>query len=135
MQLAAESIIEVGRELIEQKGKLGHGNFLPWIEAEFGMSERSAQNFMSVAEKFGSNTQRVADLSYRALIALSSDSTPPEVREQVLDRAANGEKVSAREAMQKSARSSQYPQPDCGYCRQPDRRRALLCGRAAEGAL
>ncbi len=32
MQLAAESIIEVGRELIEQKAALGHGNFGTWIE-------------------------------------------------------------------------------------------------------
>lgn len=97
MQLAAESIIEVGRELIQQKKDLGHGNFLAWIEAEFGMSERNAQRYMQVFEHFGSNATRVSDLSFRALVALSSDSTPEPVREQVLERAAAGEKVTAKE--------------------------------------
>jgi hypothetical protein len=29
-----------------------HGQFGPWLKAEFGWSEHSAQNFMSVAERF-----------------------------------------------------------------------------------
>lgn len=95
MQLAAESIIEVGRELIEQKRQLGHGNFLPWTEAEFGMSNQSSSNFMRIAERFSEDSQRVGNLSYRALIALSSDTTPESVRTQVLERASSGEKVTA----------------------------------------
>lgn len=97
MQLAAESIIEVGRELIEQKKALGHGNFLPWIAAEFGMSDSSADKYMLVAREFGENSERVPNLSFRALVALSASTTPPEVREEVLERAANGEKVTASE--------------------------------------
>jgi hypothetical protein len=95
MQLAAESIIEVGRELIEQKKALGHGNFLPWIEAEFGMSDDTAQNLMRIHTEYGANTERVRHLSYRALIALSSKSTPPEVRTEVEARSSKGEKVTA----------------------------------------
>lgn len=95
MQLAAESIIEVGRELIEQKKALGHGNFLPWIESEFGMSERVAQNYMRVCNEFGSNTKPVSDLNFKALLALSY--AQPEVREQVEERASKGEKVTAAE--------------------------------------
>lgn len=97
MQLAAESIIEVGRELIQQKKDLGHGNFLAWIDAEFGMSTRTSQNFISVAERFSDKYATVAHLAPTALYALAAPSTPEPVREQVLERAASGEKVTAKE--------------------------------------
>src|SRR5262249_14848074 len=47
-----EDIIEVGNELLAVKDALEHGHFGPWLKA--GWSERSAQNFMSVAERFKS---------------------------------------------------------------------------------
>src|SRR4051812_1213845 len=46
-------IIEVGRELLAVKEALPHGQFGRWLRAEFGWSERMAQNFMGVAERFG----------------------------------------------------------------------------------
>lgn len=79
MQLAAESIIEVGRELIQQKKDLGHGNFLAWIEAEFGMSQDNAQRYMRIADEFGDNTARVRHLSFSAFAALAAPSTPEPV--------------------------------------------------------
>lgn len=97
MQLAAESIIEVGRELTQQKKDLGHGNFLPWIEAEFGMSDRTARSMISVYERLGGKMEMISDLAPTALYALAAPSTPEPVRAEVLERAANGEKVTARE--------------------------------------
>ncbi|MFD2676972.1 DUF3102 domain-containing protein [Camelimonas lactis] len=97
MQLAAESIIEVGRELIQQKKDLGHGNFLPWIEAEFGMSRFTADRFMNVAERLGDKCSSVQHLGSTALYALAAPSTPEPVRTEVLERAASGEKVTAKE--------------------------------------
>ncbi|CAN7423860.1 DUF3102 domain-containing protein [Brucella pseudogrignonensis] len=97
MQLAAESIIEVGRELIEQKKLLGHGNFLPWIEAEFGMSDSAAGKYMRIAHEFSSNSERVTNLSFRALYALAAPSTPEPVRTEVIERAAAGETVTAKQ--------------------------------------
>lgn len=97
MQLAAESIIEVGRELIEQKKALGHGNFLPWIEAEFGMSQDTAGRFMNVAGRLGDKFRSVRNMPATALYALAAPSTPEPVREAVLERAASGEKVTAKE--------------------------------------
>ena len=49
-----EDIIDVGNDLLAVKEALPHSQFGPWLKAEFGWSERSAQNFMSVAEKFKS---------------------------------------------------------------------------------
>jgi hypothetical protein len=51
------------------------GNFLPWIEAEFGMHENTARNFMRVAEMFGKSTT-VVDLPPTVLYALAAPSTP-----------------------------------------------------------
>ncbi|MBS7546273.1 DUF3102 domain-containing protein [Ancylobacter oerskovii] len=92
MQLAAESIIEVGRELSEQKEALGHSNFMQWVDAEFEMSQASANRFMQVAERFGSNSSRVINLLPSALYALAAPSTPEPVREAVLERAEAGER-------------------------------------------
>src|SRR5438874_1571485 len=51
---AAQDIIEGGNDLLAVKEALGHGHFGPGLKAEFGWSERSARNFMSVAERFKS---------------------------------------------------------------------------------
>jgi hypothetical protein len=56
--------------------RLGHGNFLPWIEAEFGMSEWTARNFMRVAEEFGGKSGTVPDLPPTVLYQLAAPSTP-----------------------------------------------------------
>ena len=80
----------------------GHGNFLPWIDAEFGMSADTAERYMKVATEFGGNSAPVRNLNFKALIALSY--APTEVREQVEGRASKGEKVTAAEIEKLSAR-------------------------------
>jgi hypothetical protein len=50
-----EDIIWVGNDLLAVKEILPHGEFLAWLPAEFGRSERTAQNFMSVAEGTGAS--------------------------------------------------------------------------------
>jgi hypothetical protein len=47
-----ESAIKIGQELLAVKEALPHGQFLPWLRAEFGWAERTARNFMAVAEQF-----------------------------------------------------------------------------------
>lgn len=62
-----------GAVLVEAKRRVGHGNWLPWLEANFAGSERTARNFMSVA----ANRQRVADLeagTFREVLAALSES-------------------------------------------------------------
>src|SRR5215831_3587863 len=58
-----EDIIEVGNDLLAVKEKLPHGQFGPWLKAEFGWGERMAQNFISVAEQFGAKSEIIADLT------------------------------------------------------------------------
>ena len=74
-------IIEIGRRLAECKNRLGHGNWLPWIDQEFGWSEDTAENYMRVADdKF--RTIRNLELPLKGLYMLTAPSTPDEAREQ-----------------------------------------------------
>ena len=66
-------IIAVGELLVEAKGKIKHGEWLPWLKKEFSMSERTARNYMKAAE-FAAKSATVADLqqlSPRALYLLA----------------------------------------------------------------
>lgn len=92
MKSAAESIIAVGTALKRQKERLPHGMFLPWIEAEFGMTDRTARNFMNVAEVYA-KSETVSDLSAKALYELAAPSTPQYVREQVEELIVDGQKI------------------------------------------
>ena len=55
-------IVEIGEALMRAKELLGHGNFLPWLKAEFRWSERTARNYMSLAAHFQGKTANFADL-------------------------------------------------------------------------
>src|SRR6516164_3462768 len=72
--------IAAGELLIEAKGQLGHGRWLPWLRDYCTISERTAQLYMRVANNRAEieNQMRsgVADLSLNevaALLMLSSD--------------------------------------------------------------
>jgi hypothetical protein len=85
MRRAAEDIIAIGQDLIEVKKELDHGQFLSWINKEFGMSDQSARNFIHVAEKFGDvdKFKTVLNLSPKILYELAAPSTPEAIIEQV----------------------------------------------------
>ena len=57
--------------------------FLPWIEAEFGMSQSTARKIMAVANAYEGKTVMITDLPIAALYELAAPSTPQSVREQV----------------------------------------------------
>ena len=47
---AKATFLEIGRDLLSIKAMLAHGEFSKWIEAEFDMTIRTAQNMMNAAE-------------------------------------------------------------------------------------
>jgi hypothetical protein len=49
---AVRVVVKIGQELLGVKESLPHGQFLPWLRAEFGWVERTAYN-VSVAERCG----------------------------------------------------------------------------------
>jgi hypothetical protein len=93
MSRTKQSIIEIGRELIAVKDRVGHGKFLPWIEREFGVTNKTAERFMSVAARFGDKFDIVSNLTLTVLYELAAPNTAEEVRTEVTERAAAGKKV------------------------------------------
>lgn len=68
-RVGGEAVLTIGRGLIEAKGLLSHGEWLPWLSEKVEFSERSAQNFMRLAREW-SNPQTLADLGASKALAL-----------------------------------------------------------------
>lgn len=90
MSRTGQDIIEIGRDLIATKEDLGHGNFLPWIEAEFGMSVDTAGRFMNVAKNLAGQIPHSAEFEPSVLYALAAPSTHETVREEVMRSVEDG---------------------------------------------
>ncbi len=89
MKRTAEDIIEIGRDLIAAKERIGHGSFGAWLDAEFSIAERFGSESakiadMNVASRFGGDEFRtVRNLSPKVLYLLAAPSTPEPVVQQV----------------------------------------------------
>jgi pyruvate/2-oxoglutarate dehydrogenase complex dihydrolipoamide acyltransferase (E2) component len=95
----AGDVVEIGRGLHEVKEELGHGYWLPWLDAEFGWTDRQAERFMNVHAAFESdNLSNLAPIDVSALYLISAPSTPEPAREAVKETAAEGQKVSHAQA-------------------------------------
>jgi hypothetical protein len=104
VNVARGCIIEIGRELIAAKAELRHGEWLPWLEHEFGWPARTAQGYMQVAEAFSQIREtRVFDgltIDATALYALSAPDVPQPVRDEAVSRAEAGEHITKAQADQ-----------------------------------
>jgi hypothetical protein len=102
-----EDVIEIGNDLLAVKEALPHGQFLPWLKAEFGWRERMAQNFMSVAERFGPKPAMIADLAIQPTAAylLAAPSAPDEARQKAVEMAEAGEQITPKVAKKILARA------------------------------
>ena len=87
-------IIEVGRNLLAAKEHLEHGLFVAWVEAEVGISGRTAQRYMAIARLAESKSDSVSLLPPTVVHRLAARSAPIEVVDYVIARAIDGEIVS-----------------------------------------
>lgn len=97
----------IGKRLLEVKHMIPHGQFVAWVEGEFGMEERAAQRYMNVAREYDDPQKRQTLSLFSPSIAylLAAPSTPEEARAEVEQAAANGQKVTvefAKEAIRKA---------------------------------
>lgn len=53
LQKFSQNTIEIGLDLIEAKKEIPHGGFAEWLNKEFNLSQRAANNFMRIAVRFG----------------------------------------------------------------------------------
>jgi N6-adenosine-specific RNA methylase IME4 len=91
----AGDVIAIGGELSEAKKALGHGNFGPWLKHHFGWSQPTASRMMQAAETFGDKLFKMNNLTIdqSALYLLSSKKCDDDTREEMLERAAAGERI------------------------------------------
>jgi hypothetical protein len=106
-----EDVVEIGRRLTECKKLVGHGNWLPWIEREFGWTDDTALNFMRVYEVSKSRNFRDLSLPVSALYLLAAPSTSKEARDKIIERARAGEPVSVAETKRVIERTKRHKQP------------------------
>jgi Protein of unknown function (DUF3102) len=86
--------IEIGKRLTECKEIAGHGNWLAWLEQEFGWSRQTADNFINVFEVFGAGkVPNFGTLTLSSIYMLCAPSTSPTVRDDIIDRVQDGEKL------------------------------------------
>lgn len=71
LQTMAQSAIIIGQELIECKKEVSHGDWQNWLQDNFNLTVRTAQNFMAIAERFGdSKTKSISFLGTTKMISL-----------------------------------------------------------------
>jgi phage/plasmid primase-like uncharacterized protein len=81
-------IIEIGARLTECKRICGHGQWLPWLDREFGWTEQTARNFMQAhAASLKSPNFGDLDIPISGLYLLAAPSTPDEARDAWIEQA------------------------------------------------
>ncbi len=95
----AEGIVLIGQWLTEAKARIPHGQWLPWLKTEFGWALRTAQNFMRVYEQSKNANFANLDIDVSALYLIAAPKTPELVRNEVIERARNGEPMSRAKAV------------------------------------
>jgi Protein of unknown function (DUF3102) len=86
-------VIEIGARLTECKRVCGHGNWLPWLDREFGWNETTAQRFIRVHKLAQSKSGKLPDLPMSAFYLLAAPSTPKEATDEIIERAQSGKVI------------------------------------------
>ena len=92
-----ESVVATGRDLTKVKAKLEHGAFGRWLDAEFAMTVRTAQNYMRAADLADSKSETVSLLPATILFRLAAPSTPEAALDDVIARLENGEQLTTKD--------------------------------------
>ena len=146
-RMAAESILQIGRDLMEAKQIAGHGGWLPFL-SEIGFKPSTAENWMRLAREIepGSALAALPYSKARALLALENEAetkSAAELRRLIEERnkaaeAANAESNRANEAEKQLAqarRTADYYKAQAGQIekeRQDAERRAQELARELE---
>ena len=92
----SQTIWENGRDLLEVKERLEHGQFMEWCGANFPWGKSTIQRMMEVADKLPKLGN--SDISKSALYLLAQNSTPESARAEAIEKAESGETVTHKDA-------------------------------------
>jgi hypothetical protein len=90
-QRTVESMVVIGRELTAVQAKLPHGQFLPWLEQEFGWQRSTAYNLLQLAAKFPTVGNLPTGIGLSALYQLTA--APDSALAEAQSRQQAGEKI------------------------------------------
>jgi hypothetical protein len=97
MENVTTSAMKIGEALTDVKMRLPAGTFTKWLETSFGMTDRTAQRYMSVAKTFHGREIN-PNISNRALYMLASDNVPQDARDEALRLADEGNRITTEKA-------------------------------------
>jgi Protein of unknown function (DUF3102) len=88
--------IEVGRYLSTVKGAIPYGKYGRLIREEFNWDYRNAENYITVAERFGPLKEKpwILNIPRSAAYLLAAPSAPEQARQEAVSRARAGEYIS-----------------------------------------
>lgn len=96
LKKAIKNVHTVGKNLLEAQSILkDEGNFVEWLDSEFGLSSSSAYNMISVARRWESSRD-VPELGQSVLYLIAPESAPSEAVEIIVERAPNVSFVEAK---------------------------------------
>jgi hypothetical protein len=126
-------LIDLGRHLIAAKQHIGHGLFIPWVEGEIGISGRTAQRYMAIAQLAEAKNDSVSLLPPTILHRLAAPSAPLEVVDYVIGQANDGVIVQdsvvammIADARRSQTRAKKSVSPDSGVSPTPEKRASGL---------
>jgi hypothetical protein len=99
MERIGTDILEIGRQLTRVKAILAHGQFLQWVEQEFGLKERTAERWMTVYLRLGDQADLFRQLKPTALYSVAMPSTPAAAIAIVAEKLRAGERLSVQEVL------------------------------------
>jgi len=95
----AQTIIENGRDLLEAKGRVGHGNFCNWVAGCFPWTIKTADRMIQVVENIKlDNLSNFENMQSSVLYMLAAPSTPESARSEAIEKAESGESLSVKQA-------------------------------------
>lgn len=111
-QRTAQDIWEIGQILAEVQSRLKQDRqFDAWLKAEFGLSRRTAYNFINVYKAFQEDAKFAQiNIDPSALYLLASPSTPQQIRDEIIQQASTGAKVTHKDIKQAISKKKSKPQ-------------------------
>lgn len=112
LRRAAQDIWEIGKMLILVQSQLERGQFDDWIKTEFDWSRRTAYKFISVYKRFDRQINFAeVNIATSALYLLAAESTPENIRQDFIDKAQQGVKITHQEVKQQLAALNEKKEP------------------------
>ncbi|MBB4401987.1 MULTISPECIES: hypothetical protein [Rhizobium/Agrobacterium group] len=84
-----KNILETGKDLLGIQAAMA-GVFDQWLDLAFGMSKRTAWNYISVAREFSATPQVVEFLPPSTAYALAASGTPESIRKSIIKEITDG---------------------------------------------